>query len=56
MKSTIKDVFDILFVSNQRFKIEIDPIRLRAFILSYAIFKYQQIKKEEEQKKINEAE
>lgn len=54
MNSSVKEVFDILFVSKRRFKIEIDSSRLKSFILSYAIFKNRQIKKEEELKSLQD--
>ena len=37
----IEEVFKILFVSNEEFRISLDSFRLRTFILSYALFKVQ---------------
>lgn len=48
----IQSVFNILFISNEEFKIKIDPAKLRAYILSYSLFKVKDKKVKEGQQNI----
>ena len=36
--SAIKKAFDVLFISEKEFRIEIDPFRIKTFILSYCLY------------------
>lgn len=48
----IQNVFNILFISNEEFKIKIDPSKLRAYILSYSLFKVKDIQVRDDQKNL----